>query len=80
MNNMESSEHHDDHEHHEHVQYVVNDRVKYTNPKTSESKEGVVTRIRIFGMKPCCAIEVEWDDSSIKKILRTQELENVVKL
>lgn len=62
------------------TQYAVNDRVKYTNSKTSESKEGVVTRIRIFGMKPCCAIEVEWDDNSLKTILQMQELENVVKL
>lgn len=59
---------------HDHVEYAVGDRISYKN------KTGTVSRTKILGMKPCCAVQVDWDDNSIKTILQTNELKEVVKL
>lgn len=57
-----------------HTMYHKNDRISY------KGKEGVVSRINILGFRPCCAIEVQWDDGSMKTILKMKELDDVVKL
>lgn len=58
----------------EHEAYHKGDRVSY------HGKEGVVTRTAILGFRPCCAIEVQWDDGSMKTILKMGELNHVSKL
>jgi hypothetical protein len=57
-----------------HTIFKKDDRVSY------KGKEGVVSRINILGFRPCCAIEVQWTDGSMKTILKMKELEQVVKL
>nr|QOI90488.1 hypothetical protein HWQ62_00353 [Pyramimonas orientalis virus] len=55
--------------------YVKGERIKYFN------ETGTVVRTNILGMKPCCAIQIMWDDENKKsKILQMHELCNVVKL
>lgn len=55
--------------------YAVGDRVRYHN------NDGTVRRINILGLRPCCAIQVEWDDTSkITTILQMNELKQVTKL
>ena len=55
--------------------FAVGDRISYQN------KEGTVSRINILGMRPCCAIQVVWDDTTkISQILQMAQLNDVVKL
>lgn len=63
-----------DHDHH-HETYVVGDRIRYMNT------DGTVKRINILGMRPCCAIQVNWDDNTkLPSILQMNELKHVTKL
>lgn len=66
-----------DNDHHDHMEmyvYAIGDRISY------KEKAGKVSRINIFGMRACCAIEVEWDDGSMKTILQTTQLKDVKKI
>lgn len=55
--------------------FVVGDRISYNGD------EGTVSRTNILGMRPCCAIQVVWDDSTkISQILQMNQLNDVVKL
>ena len=61
-------------EHHDHEEYHKGDRVSYMG------KAGVVSRTSILGFRPCCALEVQWDDGSLKTILKMGELKHLSKL
>lgn len=55
--------------------FAVGDRVSY------HGDEGTVSRTSILGMRPCCAIQVTWDDTTkIAQILQMVQLNDVVKL
>lgn len=54
--------------------FVIGDRVSYLDRK------GVVIRISILGMKPCCALQVKWDDNKSQTILQMNQIKDVVKL
>ena len=55
--------------------FAVGDRISYHN------NEGTVSRINILGMRPCCAIQIIWDDTTkISQILQMNQLNDVVKL
>ena len=55
--------------------YAVGDRIRYMN------EEGTVKRTNILGMRPCCAIQVNWDDTTkIPSILQMEQLKHVTKL
>ena len=67
-------EHHGHNDHHDHEMFHKGDRISYMG------KEGVVSRTNILGFRPCCALEVQWDDGSLKTILKMGELKHVSKL
>ena len=55
--------------------YAVGDRVRYMN------EEGTVKRINVLGMRPCCAIQVNWDNTTkIPTILQMEQLKHTTKL
>lgn len=55
--------------------YAVGERIRYMNA------EGTVKRINILGLRPCCAIQVNWDDNTkIPSILQMDQLTHVTKL
>ena len=56
-------------------EFVVGDKIKFYD------KTGYVSRISVLGFKPCCAIEVTWDDPTrIKQILHMKEIQHVIKV
>ena len=71
-----NEEHHEEHhdECHDKKHFNVGDKIKY------HDKIGTVTRTSILGMKPCCAIQVDWDDGSMKSILHMKEIKHCVKV
>jgi hypothetical protein len=67
---------HEEHceEHCEEHKYMVGDRVDY------KGEIGTVTRTTILGFRPCCAIQVSWDNEELApKILQMHELCECVK-
>ena len=55
--------------------YAVGDRVRYMN------EDGTVQRINILGMRPCCAIQVNWDNTrKLPSILQMEQLKDTTKL
>ena len=55
--------------------YAVGDRVRYMN------EEGTVKRINVLGMRPCCAIQVNWDNTTkIPSILQMEHLKHTTKI
>lgn len=64
-----------DHSHDMKHVFAVGDKITYKN------EPGTVSRINILGMRPCCAIEVTWDDETkMKKILQMKQLNDVMKI
>ena len=55
--------------------FEVGERISYMG------KTGTVSRINVLGLRPCCAIQIDWDDSvSMKRILQMKELKHVSKI
>lgn len=59
---------------HHHQQFELGDRLSY------KGKTGTVTRINILGLTPCCAVQVDWDDTNKRQILQSKELKECTKL
>ena len=59
---------------HHHEQFELGDKLSY------KDRTGTVTRINILGLTPCCAVQVDWDDTGKKQILQSKELKECTKL
>ena len=56
--------------------YAKGDRISY-----KDDLLGTVMRINILGLRPCCAIQGKWDDTTkMQSVLQMQQLQDVVKL